>query len=57
MEQESLKNKAVAEMTVELINSILGTKTIKDRSHNIDLLLSIADVFPEIELPLLIKSN
>ena len=57
LEQESVKSKVVAEMTVRLINSILGTKTIKDRSNNIDVLLSIYDVFPEIEVPLLIKSN
>lgn len=57
LEQESIKNKAIAEMTVDLINSVLGTKTIRDRSRNIDLLLNIADVFPEIEIPLLIKSN
>lgn len=57
LEQESIKNKAVAEMTVGLIHSISGTKTIKDRSNNIDVLLSIADVFPEIEIPLLIKTN
>ena len=57
LEQESVKSKVVAEMTVRLINSILGTKTIKDRSNNIDVLLSIYDEFPEIEVPLLIKSN
>jgi predicted DNA-binding WGR domain protein len=57
LERESVKNKAVAEMTVGLINSILGTKTIIDRSNNIDVLLSVADAFPEIEIPLLIKTN
>ncbi|WP_158655259.1 WGR domain-containing protein [Flavivirga eckloniae] len=57
LEQESVKYKEVAEMTVRLIQAILGTKTIRDRSHNIDLLLAISEAFPDIEIPLLIKSN
>ncbi|MEP5339362.1 MAG: WGR domain-containing protein [Algibacter sp.] len=57
LEQESIKNKAVSEMTVRLINSVLGTNTIKDKSHNIDVLLTILDRHPDLDVPLLIKSN
>ncbi len=57
LEQESIKNKTVAKMTVRLINSVLGTNTIKDRSHNIDVLLTILEKHPELDVPLLIKSN
>ncbi|WP_439130947.1 WGR domain-containing protein [Polaribacter sp.] len=55
LEQESVKNKAVAKMTIGLIHSILDTKTIIDRSKNIDILLTIATQFPNLEIPLLIK--
>ncbi len=53
--EEAVKNKAVAEMTVRLVTSVLGTTTMRDRDHNIDVLLAIADVFPEIDLPVAIK--
>ncbi|MDO5973226.1 WGR domain-containing protein [Flavivirga jejuensis] len=57
LEQESVKYKEVAEMTVRLMDAVLGTKTIQDRSNNIDLLLTISEAFPDIDIPLLIKSN
>ena len=57
LEAESVKDKTVAEMTVRLVNSILGTNTLIDNSNNIDLLLTITETFPEIEVPLLIKQN
>jgi len=55
LEQESLKSEAVAKMTVRIINSILATKTIIDKSKNIDILLAIALKYPTIEVPLLIN--
>lgn len=55
LKQESLKNEAVATMTVRLINSILDTKTITDRSNAIDILLAIALKYPAIEVPLVIN--
>lgn len=57
LEEESVKDKAVAEMTVRLVNSILGTNTMLDNSNNIDLLLTITETYPDIEVPLLIKQN
>lgn len=54
LKQESLKNEAIAMMTVRIINSILDTKTIMDKSKNIDILLAIALKYPNIEVPLLI---
>ena len=57
LEQEALKNEEVAKMTVRIIHAILGTKTIRDISNNIDVLLSIKDKYPEIEIPLLIKTT
>ncbi len=57
LETEAVKDKTVAEMTVRLVKSILGTNTMIDNSNNIDLLLTIAETFPEIEVPLLIKQN
>lgn len=55
LEQESLKNEAIAKMTVGIINSILDTKTITDKSKNIDILLAIAVQYPTLEVPLLIN--
>ncbi|WP_179019627.1 WGR domain-containing protein [Winogradskyella forsetii] len=55
LEQESLKNEEVAKMTVRIINSILDTKTIKDKSKNIDILLKIALNYPTLEVPLIIN--
>jgi predicted DNA-binding WGR domain protein len=55
LEQESFKNEDVANMTVRLINSILDTKTLTDKSKNIDILLAIAVKYPSIEVPLLIN--
>ena len=57
LEQEALKNEEVAKMTVRIIRAILDTKTIRDISNNIDVLLSIKDKYPEIEIPLLIKTT
>ncbi|WP_299253107.1 hypothetical protein [uncultured Lacinutrix sp.] len=57
LEQESIKNKSVAIMTIRLIEAVLGTNTITDTSNNIDILLTIAEAHPDIEIPLLIKQN
>ena len=57
LKQESIKNREVAEMTVRLIHAVLGTNIITDQSHNIDMLLTIAEIHPEIEVPLLIKES
>ena len=56
LKQESIKNKKVALMTVRLINAVLGTKTMLDNSNNIDVLLAIIAVHPEIEVPLTVNS-
>lgn len=55
LEQELKKHKEVALMTVRIIKNILDTKTVKDRSRNIDLLLIVSEYYPEIENPLTIK--
>lgn len=55
LEQESIKNINVAEMTIRIIDSILGTKTKVDISHNIDLLILINESHPELDIPLLIN--
>ena len=57
LEQESIKNKSVAVMTTRLIETVLGTNTLIDTSNNIDLLLTIAEAHPDIEILLLIKQN
>lgn len=57
LEQESIKNKSVARMTTRLIESVLRTNIIVDTSNNIDLLLTIVETHPDIEIPLLIKQN
>ncbi|MGR7812311.1 WGR domain-containing protein [Lacinutrix undariae] len=57
LEAESIKSIAVANMTITLISSVLGTKIKTDTSHNIDVLLSIAEHHPNLEVPLLIKMN
>jgi len=55
LKQESIKNEKVAKMTVKIINSVLGTKTMLDNSNNIDVLLEIITVYPNLEVPLTIK--
>lgn len=55
LEEESLKNEDVAKMTIDIINTILDTKIITDRSKNIDILLAIAMKYPKLEIPLIIK--
>jgi hypothetical protein len=55
LEEESVKNEDVAKMTIEIINTVLDTKTITDKSRNIDILLTISAEFPALEVPLLIK--
>ncbi|MFI8604197.1 hypothetical protein ACIGCP_07035 [Cellulophaga baltica] len=54
LQQEALKNEEVAVMTVRIISAILGTKTLRDKSRSIDVLLAIAVQYPTIEVPLLI---
>jgi hypothetical protein len=55
LEEEAVKNEAVAKMTIGLINSVLDTKIIIDKSRNIDVLLAIALKFPALNVPLQIK--
>jgi len=55
LEEEAVKNEAVAKMTIGLINSVLDTKIITDKSRNIDILLAIALKFPALNIPLQIK--
>ena len=55
LEEEAVKNEAVAKMTIGLINSVLDTKIITDKSRNIDVLLAIALKFPALNVPLQIK--
>ncbi len=55
LEEEAIKNEAVAKMTIEIINAVLDTKTITDKSRNIDILLAITAKFPVLEVPLLIN--
>ncbi len=55
LEAEAVKNEEVAKMTIDLISAVLDTKTIIDKSKNIDVLLAIAAEFPALEIPLLIK--
>ncbi|TYA92376.1 WGR domain-containing protein [Seonamhaeicola marinus] len=57
LKQESVKSEVIAHMTVRLLKSVLDTNTIVDKSHNIDVLLSIAETYPNIEIPLLIKQS
>lgn len=55
LENESIKDIHVAKMVVRIIKSILGTKTEIDKSKSVDLLLSINEAQPEIEIPLTIN--
>lgn len=55
LEEEAVKNEAVAKMTIGLINSVLDTKIIIDKSRNIDVLLAIVLKFPALNVPLQIK--
>lgn len=55
--QESVKEESVARMAIRIVDSILGTKTKRDISQNIDLLLGIHEAFPDLEIPILVKSN
>ncbi len=54
--KREIKNEKVAEMTIKIIKTVLGTKTIKDNSHHIDLLLEIHEAHPNLEVPLTIKT-
>ncbi|MBO0593536.1 hypothetical protein I2486_19225 [Cellulophaga sp. E16_2] len=56
LEQEALKNEEVALMTVRIISTILDTKTLRDKSSCIAILLAIAIQYPTIEVPLLIHN-
>ena len=55
LEEEAIKNEAVAEMVIGIINSVLDTKILIDRSKNIDVLLAITEKYPKLNVPLLIK--
>lgn len=56
LEQESIKDKDVAAMTVRLIEAVLGTKTKIDQSHHIDMLLTISETHADLKIPLIIKT-
>ena len=56
LKEESVKNKAVAEMSLNLFNSILATTGITDKSESIDGLLLISEHYPELSIPLKIKT-
>ncbi len=56
LEQESVKNIEVAQMTVKLLTEIMGTTILKDKNHCIDILLTIQETHPTIEIPILIQS-
>ena len=52
LKKEAVKSKAVAEMVTELLNELLATRAIGDKSHCIDILLTIKETFEDIELPI-----
>ena len=56
LKQESLKNKDVAEMTITLMNALLATHAIQDKSTCIDILLTINEHDDSLEIPITIKS-
>ena len=55
LEQESKKYKEVALMSVRILISILGSKTITDRDYILDILLMITETYNDVEVPLTIK--
>lgn len=55
LKQEALKNEDVAQMTVRIINSVLDTKTMRDKNNHIDILLAITTQYPSIDVPLSIN--
>ncbi|NOQ73176.1 MAG: hypothetical protein GQ574_14310 [Crocinitomix sp.] len=55
LEQETIKSEVVANMIVDLVNGILTTETRIDQSHCIDLLLTVAEVHPHIQIPITVK--
>ncbi|GGX20076.1 WGR domain-containing protein [Aquimarina muelleri] len=56
LEKEGVKDPLVANMVIRVLDSVLATKTIKDKSKCIDIMLAIKETFPEIEIPLIIKA-
>ncbi|WP_298547388.1 WGR domain-containing protein [uncultured Aquimarina sp.] len=56
LEKEAIKNEMIARMTIRILNSIIATKTIKDKSKCIDIMLAIHEVYPSLETPLIIKT-
>jgi predicted DNA-binding WGR domain protein len=56
LKEESIKNKEVAEMSLGLFNSILASISITDKSESIDGLLLIKEHYPELSIPLKIKT-
>ncbi|MDY8135077.1 hypothetical protein [Aquimarina sp. 2201CG5-10] len=56
LEKEGVKDQLVARMVIRVLDTVLATKTVKDRSKCIDILLAIKEAFPEIEIPLTIKA-
>ncbi|WP_299675283.1 WGR domain-containing protein [uncultured Tenacibaculum sp.] len=55
LEQESKKYKEVALMSIRILTSVLGSKTITDRDYILDILLMITETYNDIEVPLIIK--
>lgn len=56
LEKEATQNVIVARMTIRILDAIIATKTIKDKSKCIDIMLAIQEVFPAVETPLIIKT-
>ncbi len=52
LNEESIKNKEVAQMTAELLIGVVATKAIGDRSKSMDILLTISELYPEITTPI-----
>lgn len=50
--QELKKDEQVAQMTLDIISEILVTAAIGDKSNCIDLTLEIAELYPNLELPI-----
>ncbi len=57
LEKESIKHEEVAVMAVRILTAVLDTKTIVDKDQIIDLLLTISETHPHVEIPLLIQQD
>ncbi|MGY6648571.1 WGR domain-containing protein [Wenyingzhuangia sp. IMCC45574] len=55
LEAEAIKDTQVAEMTIDLMDSIIGSKSITYTSKCIDILLIIGEKYPHLEIPITIN--